>query len=356
MSWIVLKFIILSILLFLSAFFSGSETALVAIGKIKARALLKKGVRSAEVIQKLIEEPNVFLTTVLIGNNIVNVAASAIATSIAIDYFGSYGVGIATGVMVFLILTFGEIMPKTIALHHAEKISIIASKPLYILSSILRPVIKFFSFMVGVLHSVFGIKEVKKPLVSEEEVVTILDIGEEEGVLEKEEKEMIKRVLAFNDTMVRNIMKDREEMVCIEANKSLEEAIDLIKRSGYSRIPVFEGDRDNIIGILYAKDILMHGDKCKGGVSLKEMIKPAYFVEETKMIDDLLKELQQGRVHIAIVVDKEGKVKGLVTLEDILEEIVGSIYDEYDIQKMRRQRVGEEAMKDARMEKSGLES
>jgi len=330
-SWLIAKLLLLFVLLLLSGFFSGSETALIGIGKIRARALLKRGVRGAETIDKLANEPEAILTTVLIGNNIVNIAAAAIATSIAIDFFGSYGVGIATGVMTLLILIFAEIMPKTIAVHHAERISILISKPLGILTSIFQPLIKAVSVITAAFEKLLGFKLHRKRLMTEEEMETMLDIGEEEGAIEEDEKEMMMGVLKLDEIVVKQVMTPREEMVCLEVNQTLDSAVELIKRSGYSRIPVFKSTKDNIVGILYAKDLLIKAKE--GNVSLRELMKTPHFVLETKTVDDLLREFLRGKFHIAIVVDKEGRTSGLVCLEDLLEEIVGSIYDEYDVIK-----------------------
>jgi Mg2+/Co2+ transporter CorB len=340
---LIVKVVILFILLLLSGFFSGSETALIGIGKVRARSLLRRRVKSAEAVQKLVNEPDALLTTVLIGNNLVNIAASAIATSIAIEYFGSYGVGIATGVMLFLILTFCEVIPKTIAVHHSERVSIIVSKPLEILTSIFRPIIKALAVITAAFGNILGMKMKEGSGMSEEEVKTMLDIGEEEGAIEDDEKEMMERVLKLNDTTVKEVMTPKKEMVGIEANKSVGNAVELVKRYGYSRIPVYAGTEENIVGILYAKDLLMHVKEYADtgtsvgswGIKNLNLIKPPYFVNQGKRIDDLLKEFQKGNFHIAMVVDEEGRIKGLVTLEDLLEEIVGSIYDEYDLIKMK---------------------
>lgn len=336
MSWLIVKFVVLFVLLLLSGFFSGSETALIGIGRVKARSLLKRGVKGAETVQRLVNEPGALLTTVLIGNNIVNIAASAIATSIAMDYFGGYGVGIAIGVMTFLILTFCEIIPKTFALHHAERISIIVSKPLEILTFILRPVIKISSMLTNAFEKISGLKMQQRMLLSEEEVKTMLDIGEEDGAIEEDEKEMMVGVLKLDYTVVKGVMTPKEDMVCLKANQSVDSAVELIKRHGYSRIPVFEGTKDNIVGILYAKDLLIKANK--RNIPLKELMKTPYFVPETKRVDDLLKEFRTGKFHIAIAVDEGGRTKGLVSLEDLLEEIVGSIYDEYDVRKIKSEK------------------
>jgi len=332
-SWLIAKIIVLFVLLLLSGFFAGSETALIRMGRVKARSLLKSGVKGADIVQKLVNEPDALLTTVLIGNNVVNIAASALATSIAIEYFGDLGVALAIGVMTFLILTFGEIIPKTFAVHHAERISIAVSKPLAILIFVLRPVTKVVSVMTNAFGKLLGVKMQQRGLLSEEEVKTFLDIGEEDGAIEEDEKEMINGVLKLDHITVENVMISKEDMVCLEAHQSVDSAVELIKKYGYSRIPVFEGTEDNIVGILYAKDLLINAKDST--ISLKKLMKPAHFVPETARVDDLLNKFREGKFHIAIVVDEEGRTKGLVSLEDLLEEIVGSIYDEYDVKKIK---------------------
>ncbi len=333
MSWLIAKIIVLFVLLLLSGFFAGSETALIRMGRVKARSLLKRGVKGADTVQKIVNEPDALLTTVLIGNNIVNIAASALATSIAIEYFGVWGVGIAIGVMTFLILTFGEIIPKTLAVYHAERFSIAVSKPLAILIFVLRPVTKVVSVMTNAFGKMLGLEMQQRRLLSEEEVKTFLDIGEEDGAIEEDEKEMITGVLKLDYIIVKNVMISKEDMVCLEAHQSVDSAVELIKKYGYSRIPVFEGTEDNIVGILYAKDLLINANDST--IPLKKLMKPAYFVPETARVDDLLNKFREGKFHIAIVVDEEGRTKGLVSLEDLLEEIVGSIYDEYDVKKIK---------------------
>ena len=327
MSLLGLKFLILLLLLLLSGFFSGSETALIAIGKVRARALVKQGVKGAKEIDELMNQQEAMLTTVLIGNNMVNIGASALATSIAMEFFGSYGVAIATGVMTFLILTFAEIMPKTIAVHHAERISIIVSKPIKMMAYCFMPFIKVVSAITGTFERFMGMAPYKRRVLTEEEVETMLDIGEEEGAIEEDEKEMMMGVLKLDEIRVRNVMTPKDAMVCIDVNQSVDDAVELIKRTGFSRIPVFERTEDNIVGILYAKDLLAN----RGETSIRKLMKPPYLISDTKRVDDLLKEFQRGRFHIAIVVDNQGKTEGLVCLEDLLEVIVGSIYDEYDV-------------------------
>ena len=329
MAFLIEKLLLLFVLLLLSGLFSASETALIVIGKIKARILLKRGVKGAEEIDKLVRDPESVLTSVLILNNVVNIAASAVATSIAIDIFGSYGVAIAIVVMTLLILTFAEIIPKTIAVHRAERISILISKPMQIMASIFQPITKFFSMITGISARILGIKLHRKILMTEEEVETMLDIGREEGAIEEDEKKMMIGVLKLDEIVAGDVMSPKEAIVCMRVDQTMNSAVELIKSTGHSRIPIFEGTKDNVVGILYAKDLLAKVGE--GGVSLKELMKTPHFVTETKRVDDLLEEFQRGKFHIAIVVDGEGKTMGVVCLEDILEVIVGSIYDEHDV-------------------------
>ena len=333
MLWVILEIVVLFVLLLLSAFFSGAETALTGIERVKVRSLQERGVKGADSVQKLLDEPEVMLTTVLIGSNTANIAASALATSIAIEYFGDLGVGIAIGVMTFLILIFSEFIPKTFAVRHVERFSIAASKPLRIFIFVFRPVAKVLSVMTNAFGKLLGLEMQHRRLLSEEEVKTFLDIGEEDGAIEEDEKEMINGVLKLDYITVENVMISKEDMVCLEAHQSVDSAVELIKKYGYSRIPVFEGTEDNIVGILYAKDLLISANDST--ISLKKLMKPAHFVPETARVDDLLNKFREGKFHIAIVVDEEGRTKGLVSLEDLLEEIVGSIYDEYDVKKIK---------------------
>jgi len=332
--WFILEIVVLCVLLFLSAFFSGAETALTGIERVKVRSLQERGVKGADSVQKLLDEPEVMLTTVLIGSNTANIAASALATSIAIEYFGDLGVGIAIGVMTFLILIFSEFIPKTFAVRHVERFSIAASKPLRIFIFVFRPVAKVLSVMTNAFGKMLGLKmQQRRLLLSEDEVKTFLDIGEEDGAIEEDEKEMINGVLKLDYITVKNVMTQKADMVCLEAHQSVDSAVELIKKYGYSRIPVFEGTEDNIVGMLYAKDLLINANDST--ISLKKLMKSAHFVPETARVDDLLNKFREGKFHIAIVVDEEGRTKGLVCLEDLLEEIVGSIYDEHDVKKIK---------------------
>ncbi len=322
----------LALLFLLSAFFSGSETAYLAVSRAKIRKLAKDGDPRAQVLLHLIEHPNRVLVTILVGNNLVNITAASLATSLAIEAFGSKGIGIATGVVTLIVLIFGEITPKSYSATNAEKVALFVARPIYLLMKLLAPLVLLLSKFAKLLVKSFGGEVKLGPFITEEELKMLVEVGEEVGAIEKEEKEMISGIFEFGETDVREVMVPRIDMKCIDAKESIETARKLILETGHSRIPVYEGSIDNIIGILYAKDLLKYlNSKGAKPKSLREIIRPAYFVPETKKLDDLLREFQQNRVQIAIVVDEYGGTAGMVTLEDILEEIVGEIKDEYDV-------------------------
>jgi putative hemolysin len=318
----------LVILLLLSAFFSSSETAFLSCRKIRIRHLMEEGNKKAGLIHKMMEEPDKLVAAIVIGNNIVNVTASAIATSLAITIFGSEGIGVAIGVMTFLILLVGEITPKGVAVKNAERLSLAFAKPLYYLTKVLSPVATVLTAITkGVIRLMGGTLD-RSPFLAEGEFKTLLTVAEEEGSLEESERERLYNVFEFSDTVVKEVMTPRTDMVCLDIQASLDEARDIAVRTGYSRIPVYEENVDHITGILYAKDLLQHPDDTH---RLQDILREPYFIPETKKVDELLQEMQKSKIHLAIVVDEYGGTAGIVTIEDLLEEIVGEIFDEYDV-------------------------
>lgn len=338
-SYLWLEFVALAILLLLSAFFSGSEAAFISCGKVRIRHLMKEGNRKAGLIYKMMEEPEKVVAAVLIGNNIVNIAASAIATSVAISIFGNEGIGIAIGVMTFLILVVGEITPKGFAVKNAEMLSLTLARPLYYVVRVLSPVASGMTAITKGFIRLSGGKLERNPLFIGEEFKTLLTMAEEEGALEEEERERLYNVFEFSDTVAREVMTPRTDMVCLEADASLGEAREVVTRSGFSRIPVYKENVDHIEGILYAKDLLQHSDD---NYSLQDLLREPYFIPETKKVDELLKEMQISKIHLAIVVDEYGGTAGIVTIEDLLEEIVGEIFDEYDVTSVPIRTIDEE--------------
>lgn len=317
------QIVILLILILLSGFFSSSETALFSISRTKAIHMAKKGEKSCLLIKKMKEDPHKLLTTILIGNNLVNVAAAAYATAVTIGVFPNYAVGISTGAVTLLILVFGEVFPKSIATRNNILIARLTIFPIFWLSVLFFPVIKFLNFIPWLTG------RIKKPqTLSEEELITFVEVVEEEGKIKEEEKEFIHNIFEFDDTNASEIMTPRADMFVVEADEPLntKQIID----SGFSRIPVIQGSIDQVIGILHIKDLFMHMTRCDTILEVKKIMRRPYFVPENKKLDTLLHQFKKTKNHMAIVVDEHGGVSGLITLEDALEEIVGEIADETD--------------------------
>jgi len=335
---IILIFEVIALLSFiiLSAFFSGTETALFSLHKLQLKKMQKEEENNWRIksIIRLLDDPQRTLISILIGNMFVNIAASSLATYLAIKLIGNIGIGIASGIMIFTILVFGEIVPKSLAVVNAEKISKRVARPIEIISIGLFPLIKVFKVVIIVLYYFFGKKSIReKKEITEEDLITLIDAGKDEGVIEEEENEMIRNIFEFGDTMVKEVMIPRVDMACISSDTKLGSILKLIKKMGHSRIPVYEETIDNIIGILYAKDLLSMYEQwyaSKEKFDLKGIIREAYFVPENKKIDELLDIFQKDRIQIAIAIDEYGGTAGLITMEDVVEEVVGEIIDEYD--------------------------
>lgn len=314
---------VLMVLLFLSGFFSSAETALFSISRTKARHLAKNNDKAFILIKQMKDDPHRLLSTVLIGNNIVNVGAAALATSITIHYFQNYAVGVATGVMTFLILVFGEVLPKSIATRNNVFIARMTIYPIYWFSILCYPILIFLNFIPKLTGKIK-----KTPSVTEEELMTFVEVVEEEGEIKEEEKELIHNIFEFDDTNASEIMTPRGDMFVIEADErpNLEKIIE----SGFTRIPVVEGDLDHVIGIINIKDLFLHIISSGNEIDVRKIMTTPYFVPEYKKLDKLLHQFKKRKHHMAIVVDEHGGVSGLITLEDALEEIVGEISDESD--------------------------
>jgi len=331
-AWIIIVF--LAICLGLSSFFSGSEIALSSLDKITVKRLIKEKGKKGRLIESLLRKPSQWLITILIGNNLVNIAAASLATLLVTRLVsGAPGkaVGIVTGVMTFIILVFGEIIPKRYCQQHAETISLKVVGPILLLSIALSPIIKALNFFTQTILKIAGAKEVKKShLITEKDIHTLIDIGQEEGALDEREEELVHSALEFDETKAKQIMIPRTKMVCIDEEANLSELVDLIKKVGYSRIPVYHKNRDNITGVAYAKDLLSLFGQPGKNLKVKQTMHPPIFVPYTTHLGELLHQLQKERTHLAIVVDEYGGVAGMLTVEDLLEEIVGEIEDEYD--------------------------
>lgn len=320
----------LLILIILSGIFSGSETALFSLTQSKIDELVSQKIRNAKLLSKLKSDPHKLLITVLIGNNIVNIGASAYAAVWFTELFESGGVGIATGVMTFLLLIFGEITPKAFGYQHAVSISLFISKPLYFLQMTLFPLVWFFDKIVDLANLAFGSK--KRHTVTEGEIMAMLKIGAQEGAIEKQERELIENVLEFNDIEVEEVMTPRVKIEALDIDMTIQEAVDFAIKHSHSRLPIYDRDMDDIVGIMPIKQLLHYYDEHSPAKKLKTLkFSPPIEVPITKKINKLFKEFQRKHQHIAIVIDEHGGTAGIVTMEDLLEEIVGDIVDETDM-------------------------
>ena len=329
-----LNVLILVILILLSGFFSASEAALSAYRSNYLEKLdEEKHPKKYAVMKKWLKDPNAMLTGIVIGNNVVNILASSIATIVIVNYFGNKGssVALATAIMTILILIFGEISPKLMARNNSAKIAEAVSVIIYVLSIILTPVVYCLIFISRFVGRILGVNMTSPQLmITEEDIISFVNVGNAEGIIEEDEKEMIHSIVTLGETSAKEVMTPRTSMLAFEGAKTINEVWDEIVDNGFSRIPIYEETIDNIIGILYVKDLMEHIKNNELDLPIKQFIRSAYFVPETKSIIEILKEFRGLKVHIAMVLDEYGGVVGLVTIEDLIEEIVGEIRDEYD--------------------------
>lgn len=328
------------VLLVVAALLGASETSLARMTRVRALHLEEQGKRWARLLVKITEDPARYLNPVLVTTLGAHLGGTVLATSLAVRRLGGAGEWIATAVMTAVIFVLAESAPKTYTVLHTDRVAVVLAPLIYALGRVLYPLARV---LVGVSNILLPGKGLPKgPFMSEEEIRHVVDVAEEEEVIEEQEREMIHSIFELGDTIVREVMVPRPDMIVVETNYTIQAAMDLAIREGYSRIPVYENDPDNIVGVVYAKDLF----RALRGVgqqnpSLKDIVREAYFVPETMRSSELLREMQKRRVHMAIVADEYGDVAGLVTLEDILEEIVGEITDEYDVEESRILPVGD---------------
>ncbi|MFW5962345.1 MAG: hemolysin family protein [bacterium] len=315
-------------LLIMSAFFSGSETALMSVNMVTVKDLANKGDKRAKLLDELLKEKTKLLTTILIGNNLANIAASAIATSIAIEVFGRKGIGITTGIMTFLVLLFGEITPKSLGSRKALAFSRTVAPYLFYLEKICYPIIIFFTWII---NFVLGKEKLQSSrFLSEDEIKKFIKVSSDEGIIKRVESDMINNVFAFDDIKAKDIMITKDEIVCVKENEKLSNLIQIASKCGFSRIPVYKESVNNIVGLVYVKDLInvkRNESKCN---TIKKFIRPVYFISEHKTINKVLAGMKQQKIHMAIIKKENGDIAGLITIEDLIEEIVGDIQDEYD--------------------------
>lgn len=324
-----IQLVIIAVLLALSAFFSSAETALTTISMVKVRAMLEENPSGrVRTLQKILGNKSKLVSAILIGNNIVNISASSLVTSLAIRIWGNGAVGIATGVLTLSVLLFGEIVPKTWAMCNNEKLSLAYARSIYFLMQALTPAIFVIDKISGLFLALLHIDSSARATMTETELKTYVDVSHEDGVIEQEEKELIYNVFEFGDSVAKDVMIPRIDMTTIDVETSYNELLELFRQSMYTRIPVYEGDIDNIIGIVNVKDFLLVTDH--EGFRIRDIIREGYYTYEYKKTADLLLEMRRSASNLALVLNEYGATVGMITLEDLLEEIVGEIRDEYD--------------------------
>ena len=324
-----IQIVVLFILLGLSAFFSSAETALTTVNRIRMRSLADEGNKRAKMVLKITDNSGKMLSAILIGNNIVNLSASSLTTTIAITFGAPMAVAIATGIITVLILIFGEITPKTVATINSDKLSLVYAYPIHFIMTIVTPISIVINLLARVIFFIIRVDPNAKPdAITEEELRTIVDVSHESGVIEEEEREMIKNVFDLGDARAKDVMVPRVNVIFADVDSTYSELIELFREHKFTRLPVYEETTDNVIGTINMKDLLLYDNTRE--FQVREFLRDAYFTYEHKNISELLVEMREASYNIAIVLDEYGETAGLITLEDILEEIVGEIHDEYD--------------------------
>lgn len=327
------------ILILLSAFFSSAETALTTVNKHRLRALAEEGNRNAQRVLKLIENPAKMLSAILIGNNIVNISASALATTLTTNVFGSKFVGVSTGILTLVVLLFGEITPKSLATLYNEKIALTYIHVVAPLVTLLTPVIWLVDKLSGIIFFVLRVdRDAANNQMTEGELRTIVDVSVEDGVIEKEEKSMINNVVDFGDSKAKDVMVPRADMALVSVDATFDEVFEIFNEEHYSRLPVYDDNKDTVIGIVYLKDLFFfqnQNDNKKMTFSIRNIMREPFFVYEYQKTSSIMAEMRNRFVSLAIVLDEYATAVGLITIEDLIEEIVGEIRDEFDMDELK---------------------
>lgn len=322
------RIILIALFILLSAFFAMSETALLSLSKFKVRHWVEKKRFGSSYIKKLKDNPEALLSTVLVGNNLVNTAAAAITTSIAIEILHDNAIGIATGIATFLILVFGDIIPKSIGANNNEVVAPIVAPVIWNFSIALYPLIKILEYLLKAINKILHTKKI--PIITREELKSIVKASEEEGALKEIEQKLVQRIFDFENTTVGDVMTRKKSMAEVSHDMKIKDVLQLPTTKMYSRFPVYEKNKENIIGILYLKDMLKFIKEGRYDIDIRQIMRKPFFVFENKKMDAMLKVFQNRKQHMAMVIDEKARVVGLVTIENILEEIVGEIIDESD--------------------------
>lgn len=328
----IIQLVIIVILLLLSAFFSSSETALSAVSEIKVKSMVEEGRKGSTILYKVVKNYGKMLSSILVGNNIVNIVASSLVTTLTIDMVGDRFIGYATGILTLVVLLFGEIIPKRVAKIRAEKISLLYAPVIYCLMIVFTPIIWLVEKMAKAILWVLRINPDEKSAITEAELRTFVDVSHHDGVIEPEEKEMINNVFDFSDSVVREIMIPNIDMVCVEDSASYDEVKAVFKDCMYTRLPVYKDERGNIIGLINIKDFIIVDDK--KNFKIEDIMRSGYYTYEYKKTADLMIELREEAAPLAFVLSEYGLCVGMVTMEDLLEEIVGEIRDEFDEEEL----------------------
>jgi CBS domain containing-hemolysin-like protein len=322
------ELIVVALLVVLAAVLAAAETAISRLSRIRAYRLQEEGHRGAKAVVRIAENPAQYLNSILLLVLLAQLGGTTLATVVAVRHLENIGELVATGVMTIILFEFAEVTPKTFAVKYPDRVGLILSRPILAITFVVGPVVRALIRLANAIMPGKGLPQ--GPFVTEFEIKAMAEMASEEEAIEEEEKELIHSIFEFGDTLVREVMVPRPDIVAAPMESSMRDVLDLVLRHGYSRIPVYRGSLDEIEGIVYAKDLLRHLHAGKENVPLDKIMRTPFFVPETKKIDELLREMQARRVHIAIVTDEYGSVAGLVTIEDLLEELVGEIADEYD--------------------------
>jgi len=324
MIWIIIV-VIIGILIFLSSFFSAAEMAFVSVNKIKIRKKAKSGGKNAIIIEKLLNKPGEVISAIVICNNLVNITASILAGVIAAYLFGNIGVGIATAVMTLIVIVFGETIPKAYGIHN-DKFTLRVAKTLNFLTIVFSPISRGLSAVSNMFLKILGKEVGKKALVTEEEIRIMLDLGVQDGTIKKDEKMMVNEIFDFDDTETREVFIPIKNVYLLNENATLKQLKQKALETGHSRFPVYRKNKKEIVGIAHVKDALLKDEK----THVKEVMNSVFFVQQKMKADDVLRKMQRKKAHMAVVKSKNGKIIGIVTFEDLIEEIFGEISDEHD--------------------------
>jgi CBS domain containing-hemolysin-like protein len=327
MIWILINIIVIAILIFVSAFFSSSEMAFVSINRAVIVDKARKGNKKAQILENLLKNPDNVISAIVIGNNLVNIFASVLAGAVTTSVFGNIGIGIATAVMMLLILVFSEATPKALGINN-EKLALRIARPLHVVTKLFHPLVVMLTFISTGLIKIIGSSNNKRKEVTEDEIMAMMRLGEEEGTIEKDEREMVNEVFEFDETRAYEIYTPRDKVVFLHENDTVEDLIQTSTKTGFSRFPVYKKNIDDIVGMVHVKDTLIIEDT---SLPVKHVMRKILTIDSRMKADDVFREMKLNKTHLALLQDSRGKTLGLISMEDLVEEIFGEITDEHDV-------------------------